>query len=107
MFEVNRNNCSGINKIDYDKVYTYEEVVSLLEPTDPEHYTKVIDFIDADNLEEALEYLKQWHYPGEHMINSHKLHLQGEYYIKDGYILNINQGLGIIDLAFIIPPEDL
>jgi hypothetical protein len=86
--------------------------VKLGESTDQEQYENVV-FLQGDEAyqpleilndkgeDAALEYLKQWHYPGEHEGTDHLGHGSSDHvYEKDGYIMSWNNALGYIGLQY-------
>lgn len=89
------------------------------ETTDTERYEDVV-FLQGDEAEEpmnildekgvdaALEYLKQWHYPGEHMGRKELPHgTNDKTYEKDGYIMGWNPHLPYIGLTYDTQHEGL
>jgi len=86
--------------------------VNIGESTDQEKYENVV-FLQGDDAYEplerlnregkdaALEYLKQWHYPGEHEGTNQLGHgTSDQVYEKDGYIMSWNPYLGYIGLQY-------
>jgi len=86
--------------------------VKISESTDQEQYENVV-FLQGDEAyqpleilndkgeDAALEYLKQWHYPGEHEGTDHLGHGSSDHvYEKDGYIMSWNNALGYIGLQY-------
>ncbi len=54
-----------------------------------------------DGKDEAMEYLKQWHYPGEHEgSNEVGNGTSDKTYEKDGYIMSWNAPIGYIGLVY-------
>lgn len=75
----------------------YEEVVFL---QGDEAY-QPLEILDREGKDAAMEYLKQWHYPGEHMGRKDLGHGSSDYtYEKDGYIMSWNPGLEYIGLQY-------
>lgn len=80
--------------IDTDK---YEDVVFLQDSEADE----ALSILDNDGPDMALEYLKSWHYYGEHMGSENKSHGAGDQtYEKDGYIMSWNKHLNYIGLQY-------
>ena len=104
MFDI--NNCSGINeidiKIDPDKEYNYEGITIITEDANIEDYETIEHLLEKGRVKEAFVYLEQWYYPGEHMVYTHKIHVKGEYYIKNNFILNIDKDLGRINFICVL-----
>lgn len=60
-----------------------------------------LEILNNNGPEAALEYMKQWHYPGEHDGNKELGHgTEDETFEKDGYILSWNSRLGYIGLEY-------
>jgi len=75
----------------------YEDVIFL----QGENAEEAMDILNNDGKEAALEYLKQWHYPGEHMGRNELPHgTQDKTFVKDGYIMAWNPYLPYIGLTF-------
>ena len=54
-----------------------------------------------DGRDEAMDYLKQWHYPGEHDGSNELGHgSMDKTYEKDGYIMSWNSSIGYIGLVY-------
>ena len=63
--------------------------------------------LDRDGELAALEYLKQWHYPGEHEVTDRPGHGSRDYVFRhEGYIMSWNRGLGYCGLEFEIEEEE-
>ena len=85
---------------------------TLGETTDTEKYEDVVffqgeeadeamDILNNDGKDAALEFLKQWHYPGQHMGRHELPHgTQDKTYEKDGYIMAWNPYLPYIGLTY-------
>jgi len=86
---------TGVSEsIDQDK---YEEVVFL---QGDEAY-QPLEILNTKGKDAALEYLKQWHYPGEHQGSQELGHgTEDQTYEKDGYIMSWNSGIGYIGLQY-------
>jgi hypothetical protein len=79
---------------DLDK---YEDVVFL----QGDDAFQPLEILDSKGADAALEYLKQWHYPGEHMGSQELGHgSSDETYEKDGYVMSWNSRLGYIGLQY-------
>lgn len=75
----------------------YEEVVSL----DGQEANHALNILMQDGKDEAMEYLKQWHNPGQGMGSETLGHgSMDKTYEKDGYIMNWNSALGYIGLVY-------
>jgi len=60
-----------------------------------------LEILDTKGKDAALEYLKQWHYKGEHMQDNKLGHGSGDQiYEKDGYIMSWNPSIGYIGLQY-------
>ena len=100
-------------------IYEKEEMLidniglsGIKESTDQEKYENVVsmqgddafqplEILDSDGPEAALEYLKQWHYPGEHEGSNELGHgTSDEIFEKDGYIMSWNPRIGYIGLQY-------
>lgn len=79
-----------------------EDVIHLEEDSiNGEDATQVLDMIKAGDMEGALEYLKRWHYPGEHQTReSQGIGSSDDTFEKDGYTLYWNTGLGYVGLVY-------
>lgn len=76
----------------------YEEVVFIQNQDEAEEPLRILDEQGRDA---ALEYLKQWHYPGEHMrTDTIGAGSSDDVYEKDGYIMVWNNQLGYIGLEY-------
>ncbi len=121
---------SGINPTDTNNWYKFEPTygnaektidnipssdgmnTAVDESTDQEKYENVVfmqgddafqplEILDSDGPEAALEYLKQWHYPGEHEGSNELGHgTSDEIFEKDGYIMSWNPRIGYIGLQY-------
>lgn len=61
----------------------------------------VMDILNNDGEEAALEHLKQWHYPGEHQMSDKPGRgTQDKTFEKDGYIMSWNPYLPYIGLEY-------
>jgi hypothetical protein len=79
---------------DQDK---YEDIVFL---QGDEAY-QPLEILSTKGKDAALEYLKQWHYPGEHQGSQELGHGTGDQtYEKDGYIMSWNSSIGYIGLQY-------
>jgi hypothetical protein len=57
------------------------------------------------NYDKLLEYLQQWHYPGEHEINeSLGAGSNDKVIYKDSYVLTVNESIGYCGLEYILEP---
>lgn len=75
----------------------YEKVM-FAQGQDADH---ALDILMQDGEDAALEYLKQWHYPGEHDASDELGHgTLDDTYEKDGYIMNWNSRIGYIGLQY-------
>lgn len=63
---------------------------------------EILNIIDDDGPEAAIEYAAQWHYPGEHETAAEMGHGSADnvFHSDDGYILSWNTGLGYAGLEF-------
>jgi hypothetical protein len=62
---------------------------------------EVFEILDDEGEDAAIEYLQQWHYPGEHRVLDESPQGSADtVYEKDGYTLAYNRGLGYIGLVF-------
>jgi hypothetical protein len=97
---------------DPDMAYDKFRDENLEESTDLDKYENVV-FLQGDDANEplrilndegedaALEYLKQWHYPGEHQgVAKLGAGTADNVYEKDGYILTWNDKVGYIGLEY-------
>ena len=88
------------------------EYGNIPESTDQDKYENVVflqgdeafqplEILDSKGKDAALEYLKQWHYPGEHEGMQELGHGTGDkVYEKDGYIMSWNPYIGYIGLQY-------
>lgn len=75
----------------------YEEVV-FFQGHEADH---ALNILMEDGKDEAMEYLKQWHYPGEHDGSEELGHGKlDKNYEKDGYIMSWNSAIGYIGLVY-------
>lgn len=75
----------------------YEEVVFL----QGQEADEAMDILNNDGKDAAMEFLKQWHYPGEHMGRDTPGHGNlDKKYEKDGYIMAWNPHLPYIGLVY-------
>jgi len=86
--------------------------VKMSESTDQDKYENVVflqgdeayqplEILDTKGKDAAMEYLKQWHYPGEHEGSPELGHgTSDQTYEKDGYIMSWNSQLGYIGLQY-------
>lgn len=106
-----------ITLLESKKQQILSEIKQLSEITDKERYENVV-FLQGDEAEEplkilndegedaALEYLKQWHYPGEHMgTNKLGAGTDDRTYKKDNYIMDWNSRIGYIGLQYDTKPK--
>lgn len=97
---------------DYVVTNTNQSSESIEESTDQDRYEDVV-FMQDEEAEEplnilntqgedaAMEYLKQWHNPGQHMGRNNLGHgSNDEIYEKDGYIMSWNSRIGYIGLQY-------
>ena len=74
----------------------YENVVFMQTESD-----EFFAILDREGEMAALEYLKQWHYPGEHEVNGEPGHgARDEVFRHEGYIMSWNRGLGYCGLEY-------
>jgi hypothetical protein len=60
-----------------------------------------LERLDREGPDAALEYLKQWHYPGEHQGSQEEKHgREDKVYRKDGYTMSWNPALEYIGLQY-------
>ena len=75
----------------------YEQVIFL----QGDEADEALDILDEDGEAAALNFLKQWHYPGEHDTRADPgAGTSDETYESDGYTLVYNTGLEYIGLEF-------
>ena len=75
----------------------YEDVVFL----QGEEAYQPLEILSTKGKDAALEYLKQWHYPGEHQGSQELGHgTEDQTYEKDGYIMSWNPNIGYIGLQY-------
>jgi mannose-6-phosphate isomerase-like protein (cupin superfamily) len=86
--------------------------VKIKESTDRDRFENVVflqgdeaydalERLDREGEDAALEYLKQWHYPGEHEGASEEGHgTDDKVYRKDGYVMSWNPRIGYIGLQY-------
>jgi len=91
---------------------TKKTKISVGESTDHDKYENVVflqgdeayeplERLDREGPDAALEYLKQWHYPGEHDGTNTLGHgREDKVYEKDGYIMSWNPRLDYIELQY-------
>jgi len=85
---------SANESTDHDK---YENVVFL----QGDEAFDALERLDREGEDAALEYLKQWHYPGEHEGSQEENHgTADKTYRKDGYIMSWNPSIGYIGLQY-------
>lgn len=71
-----------------------------------------LGILDSDGEDAAIEYLAEWHNPGEHETGDDLSHGSADdnFESDDGYILSWNTGLGYIgldfDTEFDLEPDD-
>jgi len=92
------------------KKHKQDTTVKLGESTDQDRYEDVVflqgdeafqplEILDTKGKDAALEYLKQWHNPGQHMGSQELGHGSSDKtYEKDGYIMSWNPSIGYIGL---------
>ena len=90
----------------------HSKKVKLAESTDRDKYEDVVflqgdeafeplERLDREGPEAALEYLKQWHYPGEHQGSQDLKHgADDKTFEKDGYTMTWNPRLDYIGLQY-------
>lgn len=95
-----------------DKDIKAKTTVSIDESSDRDKYEDVVflqgdeafeplERLDREGPDAALEYLKQWHYPGEHQGSQEEKHgREDKVYRKDGYVMSWNPRLGYIGLQY-------
>lgn len=75
----------------------YEQIV-FLQGNEADH---ALNILMQDGRDEAMDYLKQWHYPGEHDGSNELGHgSMDKTYEKDGYIMSWNSSIGYIGLVY-------
>jgi hypothetical protein len=75
----------------------YEDVIFLQDSSADE----VLDILNNEGKDEALNFLIQWHYPGEHMMRDNVGSGDSDsIYKKDGYIMSWNSRIGYIGLVY-------
>lgn len=75
----------------------YEQIVFM----QGQEADEVMDILNNDGEDAAMDYLKQWHYPGEHDgRNDIGAGTQDKIFKKDGYIMNWNPYLPYIGLVY-------
>jgi hypothetical protein len=89
-----------------------QSAVKIAESTDRDKYEDVVflqgdeayeplERLDREGPDAALEYLKQWHYPGEHQGSQEETHgVNDKVYRKDGYTMSWNPALEYIGLQY-------
>ena len=90
----------------------FDTAVKLGESTDQDRYEDVVflqgdeayqplEILDTKGQDAAMEYLKQWHSPGEHQGSQELGHgSDDQTYEKDGYIMTWNTRIGYIGLQY-------
>lgn len=67
---------------------------------------EILELINTKGERAALEYMKQWHYPGEHMTRPEPGHgSDDEIFQRDGYILSYNPRIGYAGLVYRLEEE--
>ena len=90
-----RNKEDMLNEFFGDDNKQYEDIVFL----QGEQAKKAFDILNTEGIDKTLEFLKEWHYHGEHKLaNSLYAGTSDETYEKDGYIISYNPNLGYIGL---------
>ncbi|MFW6219308.1 MAG: hypothetical protein ACOC33_00440 [bacterium] len=102
-----------------EKIKNISENKNLKESTDQDKYENVV-FLQGEEAEEplqilkekgedaALEYLKQWHDPGNHEGDDKLNHgTNDDVYEKDNYIMSYNDSLGYIGLQYEFEDDEL
>lgn len=79
----------------------YEQIAFFESNDDAWH---VLQLVDNDEIEVAVDYLKQWHYPGEHDTRDEPGYgsdddVYGPHDL-DGYILAVNDMLDYVSLEY-------
>jgi len=60
---------------------------------------EALDILTNEGKDEAMEFLKQWHYPGEHELMNGEGHGSSDsIYKKDDYVMAYNTPMGYIGL---------
>lgn len=106
------------NLIEYEVSGYMHEALDVLEEAEKRSLNESVEYEDvffaqeheADDILEiiqnkgeaaAIDYLKQWHYPGEHATRSEPGHgSDDETFEKDGYILSYNPRIGYVGLVY-------
>lgn len=95
-----------------DEIRIKENMIKEFFGEDPEQYEEIVylqgdkadealDILSVEGDDAAMEFLKQWHYPGEHQVsNTKSAGTTDKTYEKDGYILTYNMPLGYIGLEY-------
>ena len=97
MFDVGKFEMGRPGKFDYEN--EYEEVIFLQDSNAEE----VLAILENDSEQAALDYLKQWHYPGEHSIRKdEKISRRDSIYRNEDYVMYYNTGLDYIGLLYTI-----
>jgi len=80
----------------------YEQIVFLDEQSvNADSAEEAFDILENEGVEAAMDFLKQWHYPGEHDTRTDPgFGLSDEVAEQDGYIMAWNDGLGYISLEY-------
>ena len=79
----------------------YEEVIFIDEVVDPEDYETWLDLMDNGDEYGAMEFLKTWHYFGEHPTRTDPGFGWGDnYYTDDDYTMAWNDRLKCVSLVF-------
>ena len=83
----------------YKKAQSYEDNVESVVFLDGSEADEPMRILDERGEQAAMEYLKQWHYPGEHMTRSGFGNgTSDEVYTEGPYQMSYNRGLGYIGL---------
>lgn len=84
------------NNITEEK-YKYEQIVFL----DNQDSVEAFEVLNEEGELAALEYCKNWHYPGKHeVLNKPGYGTEDNVFRSDGYILSYNEGLGYMNLVY-------
>lgn len=61
-----------------------------------------LEILGNEGPDRAIEYLKQWHYPGEHEVREESSAGNADFHHEtpDGYLLSANNALEYIGLEF-------
>lgn len=80
----------------------YEQIIFLEEDgVNADSAEEAFQILEDEGIEDAIDFLKQWHYPGEHETrNDPGFGTSDEIAEQDGYIMAWNDSLGYISLEY-------